>query len=560
MNDVIAGTHIAPNTAARALEGLLQYALGAGMIEPLDVCAARNSLLAELQLAAPYDPALDAQDHAGNAGWTMYQPLSENHWASVEGEAGSKVGTTGSQSAPSTASPNALLATLMDYAYQVGILPDNTTTYRDLLDAKLMGPLMPRPSEAAAKFQHIRATQGIKAATDYWYRLSIDSCYIRMDRIEKNIIWPAETEYGELEITINLSKPEKDPKEIAALAKAAQHTYPNCLLCVENVGYAGRLDHPARQNLRILPLTLSGEEWFFQYSPYMYYNEHSIVLNGLHVPMRITPQTFERLLDFTDEIPHYFIGSNADLPIVGGSILTHDHYQCGNHKFPLQKSPIERAYAHPNFPDVHGGIARWPMSVVRLASVDKSQLIQAAEHLLSAWRGYSDETAGVSAYSGDVPHNTITPISRKNEAGEYEMDLVLRNNRISEKHPEGIYHPHRNLHHIKKENIGLIEVMGLAVLPPRLHTELAAISELLTQPAVAVDQLPSAIMPHSTWMEELREIHGTIATIEQADAILKQSVGEKFMQVLHDAGVYKRNEAGQQAFERFLQASGYTAL
>ncbi|WP_442602170.1 UDP-glucose--hexose-1-phosphate uridylyltransferase [Paenibacillus sp. KN14-4R] len=529
MNDVIANQDIAPNAAARALEGLLQYALRAGMIEPLDICAARNALLVELRLAAPYDPALDAQD--------------QDHSSDV-----------------STTSPNALLAVLMDYAYQVGILPDHTTTYRDLLDAKLMGLLMPRPSEAAAKFQEIRRTQGIEAATEYWYRLSIDSCYIRMDRIEKNRIWPAYTEYGELEITINLSKPEKDPKEIALLANVGQNSYPSCLLCVDNVGYAGRLDHPARQNLRILPLSLSGEEWFFQYSPYMYYNEHSIVLSGQHVPMRITPQTFRRLLDFTDEIPHYFIGSNADLPIVGGSILSHDHYQCGRHLFPLQQSPIEQFYAHSSFPGVHGGIVRWPMSVVRLASSDKEQLLQAVEHVLSEWRAYSDEAAGVLAYSGDVPHNTITPISRKNEDGEYEMDLVLRNNRTSEEYPEGIYHPHRNLHHIKKENIGLIEVMGLAVLPPRLNTELAAIAKLLTEPAVAAGDLPSSIIPHAAWIDELHELHGRVVSLEQADQILKQSVGEKFLQVLHDAGVYKRDEAGQQAFDRFLQSSGYTRI
>jgi UDPglucose--hexose-1-phosphate uridylyltransferase len=521
MESTIASTKtITAEQAALAVEQLIQYALHTELLEELDVIAARNALLAELNLAAPYaSPLSDADEPQSN--------------------------------------PFSILELLLDYAYQEGILPHNTVTYRDLLDTKLMGLLIPRPSEAIRKFRSKEQESGIQAATDYWYKLAIDSCYIRMDRIAKNKIWYTSTPFGELEITINLSKPEKDPKEIALMKNVVQTSYPKCQLCPENVGYAGRLDHPARQNLRVVPLQLDGANWYLQYSPYVYYNEHSIVFSGKHEPMRITPGTFDRLLEFLDSFPHYFVGSNADLPIVGGSILTHDHYQGGRHRFPLQESPIIAQFNHSEFTEVHGGIVKWPLSVVRLASHNREQLSAAATSMLNAWRAYSDPSVGVHAFSGETPHNTITPIARRNEQGEYELDLVLRNNRTDEEHPEGIFHPHRHLHHIKKENIGLIEVMGLAVLPARLDTELLEIAATLTGEQ-QVSDVQQTLPHHADWIAELVASSGTNLTTEQADEILKREVGGKFLQVLQYCGVFKQTEEGLAAFVRFLHSEGYS--
>lgn len=506
------------------LRRLVRFALRRGMIGELDEDHAHNALLDLFGLAAP----------AGG-------PLPEEELDS----------------------PVAVLEPLLDAAAALGLIPDDTTTQRDLFDARIMGLLMPRPSETAAAFVRLTAAEGVRAATDWFYRLNIDSNYIRMDRISKNGYWLHPTDDGELEITVNLSKPEKDPREIALLRSLPQTKteYPKCLLCRENVGYAGRPDHPARQNLRILPLALRGERWFFQYSPYVYYNEHSIVLRGEHVPMRIVPETFERLLDFVDAYPHYFIGSNADLPIVGGSILNHDHFQAGRHVFPMEKASVPAWTAHGEEQAVRGGIVQWPMSVLRLRSADRTALLRVAARVLADWRGYSDAVADVLAMSGDVPHNTITPIARLAAGGEYELDLVLRNNRTSEAHPDGIFHPHSELHHIKKENIGLIEVMGLAVLPGRLDAELAGIARLLAGEAAydpaAIGAEGHPLAKHADWIAALVAAHGTALAPEAAAAALQAAVGDKFHAVLRDAGVFKQDAAGRAAFGRFLAASGF---
>ncbi|UUZ82323.1 UDP-glucose--hexose-1-phosphate uridylyltransferase [Paenibacillus sp. P26] len=372
---------------------------------------------------------------------------------------------------------------LLDYAAETGLLEENTTTLRDLLEARIMGMLMPRESELVRRFWTTAKTEGAERATDDFYRLCIDSNYIPMARIRKNLYWLAPTEYGELEITVNLSKPEKDPKEIAMLRSAPQSHYPKCLLCIENVGYAGRLNHPARQNLRVIPLELSGDPWFFQYSPYVYYNEHSIIFDREHRPMTISKDSFGRSLDFIDQFPHYFIGSNADLPIVGGSILNHDHFQGGRHVFPMEKAPVEESFSHPDYPGLKLGIVKWPMSVIRISSHSRTQLLKVAGDILDVWKQHSDPENEIYAFTERdgvrTPHHTITPIARNNATGEYEMDLVLRDNRTSDEFPDGIFHPHPELHHIKKENIGLIEVMGLAILPGRLKGELEQIARRL---------------------------------------------------------------------------------
>ncbi|THF77511.1 UDP-glucose--hexose-1-phosphate uridylyltransferase [Cohnella fermenti] len=511
---------------------LVDFALENGLIGPLDEEYAINSLLDLFKLSEP-----------------------------AEGADGNGDGGAGEAAGVRTEGPMPLLEPLLDAAFELGLIPDNTTTYRDLFDARIMGLLMPRPSETNAEFRRIAAEQGVKAATDWFYKLSIDSNYIRMDRIRKNGYWRHATEYGELEITVNLSKPEKDPKEIALLKTLPQASYPKCLLCKENVGYAGRVDHPARQNIRVLPVGLQGAEWFFQYSPYVYYNEHSIILCGEHVPMRISAETFARLLDFVESFPHYFVGSNADLPIVGGSILNHDHFQGGRHVFPMEKAGVDRWQAHASEAAVTAGIVKWPLSVIRLRSADRAALLRVSGSILDAWRGYSDPAAEVAAFTGETPHNTITPIARMTDAGEYELDLVLRNNRTSEEHPDGIFHPHKELHHIKKENIGLIEVMGLAVLPGRLQDELARIAELLTGAAPydagALAQADHPLAKHAPWIAELVSAHGTALGADAAAELLRAAVGDKFGVVLADAGVYKAGEAGRAAFGRFLAAVGF---
>lgn len=515
-------------TAEQALvqiEQLVRFGLKQGLIEPLDEAYARNALLDLLGFSEPLEKAA-----LGEAPDTPLEPLEA----------------------------------LLTYGAQIGLIPDNTTTWRDLLDARIMGLLMPRPSETAQRFRKLAQQEGVVAATDDFYQLNVASNYIRMDRIAKNQQWVHETDYGSLEITINLSKPEKDPKEIALLKTLPQAHYPKCLLCKENVGYAGRANHPARQNLRVLPLQLQKEAWFFQYSPYVYYNEHSIVFRGEHVPMQISPVTFARLLDFVEQFPHYFIGSNADLPIVGGSILNHDHFQAGRHTFAMQRAAKEQHYAHPQFPGVQFHTVKWPMSVLRLQGASKQEVLRAAEHVLDAWRGYSDAEADIAAWSttgnGEpIPHNTVTPIARLQDDGIYEIDMVLRNNRTSDEHPDGIFHPHRHLHHIKKENIGLIEVMGLAVLPGRLKEELEQVALFLSGEPVFGGGLPGAEHPlhaHAPWIAQLQEKYGTALTPEQAASVLQAETGHKFMEVLHDAGVFKRTVQGQEAFRRFLLASG----
>ncbi|MUT68453.1 UDP-glucose--hexose-1-phosphate uridylyltransferase [Paenibacillus sp. NEAU-GSW1] len=528
MTDTNSTNGVAAATAEDALlliERLVRFALREGMIKPLDTSAARNALLELFGFTEPYEGAV------------------------AEEELDSAV---------------PLLEPLLDYGYSIGLIDDNITTYRDLLDARIMGLLMPRPSEAAGQFFSTAEQYGIAQATDAFYKLNIDSNYIRMDRIRRNKYWLQPTEYGELEITINLSKPEKDPKEIALLRTLPQAKYPKCLLCETNVGYAGRADHPARQNLRVLPLTLQGEQWYFQYSPYVYYNEHSIVFKGAHEPMVISHSSFARLLDFVEQYSHYFIGSNADLPIVGGSILSHDHFQAGRHSFPMEKAPIEAVFTGSREPGVRFGIVRWPMSVIRVNGASKEAVHRAACRVLDEWREYSDAEAEVLAYTVNsdgtrTPHNTITPIARLRDNGEYEIDLVLRNNRTSEEHPDGIFHPHQHLHHVKKENIGLIEVMGLAVLPGRLKDELEQISAYLTGETAISDELSSSSHPlnkHAGWIASLVERFGTARAADEAKAIVEGQTGEKFLEVLKDAGVYKRNAAGEAAFRRFLVSIG----
>lgn len=442
-----------------------------------------------------------------------------------------------------------ILGGLLDYAYEKGILKENGVVYRDLFDTKIMSLLMPRPSEVIETFKEIYRKDPV-AATDYYYKFSRDSDYIRRYRIEKDMKWITATEYGDLDITINLSKPEKDPKAIAAARTAKQSGYPKCLLCRENEGYAGRVNHPARQNHRIIPVTIQGDTWGFQYSPYVYYNEHCIVFNGQHVPMKIDRNAFCKLFDFVKQFPHYFVGSNADLPIVGGSILSHDHFQGGNYEFAMAKAPVERSFTIKGFEDVKAGIVKWPMSVIRLKGADTERVIDLADLILHHWRGYTDEAAFVYAETEGEPHNTITPIARRR--GEcYELDLVLRNNITTKEHPLGVYHPHAKLHHIKKENIGLIEVMGLAVLPARLKGEMEELkAAMLAGKNLREDEL---LEKHADWVEEFWDKYEKIDETN-IDDILRHEIGHVFMEVLTDSGVYKRNEEGQRAFDRFISS------
>ncbi|WP_334096704.1 UDP-glucose--hexose-1-phosphate uridylyltransferase [Helicobacter typhlonius] len=441
-----------------------------------------------------------------------------------------------------------ILGEMMDYAHEAGILPEDDITHRDLFDTKIMSMLMPRPGEVIRKF-HELYEKSPREATDFFYKLSQDSDYIRRYRIVKDQKWVAPTKYGDLDVTINLSKPEKDPKAIAAAKLAKQSGYPKCLLCMENVGYAGRVNHPARQNHRIIPVTIQDSRWGFQYSPYVYYNEHCIVFNGGHVPMKIEHGTFCKLFDFVKQFPHYFVGSNADLPIVGGSILSHDHFQGGHYEFAMAKAPVEKSFTIKGYEDVEAGIVNWPMSVIRLSGENTERIIELADHILETWREYTDEDAFIYAYTDNEPHNTITPIARK-RGDRFEIDLVLRNNITTEEHPLGVYHPHAKLHHIKKENIGLIEVMGLAVLPARLKGEMEQLSEaILAGKDIRSDEV---LEKHADWVEEF------LPKYEKVDAgnvhdILRKEIGLVFMQVLEDAGVYKRTEEGQKAFMRFVE-------
>ena len=483
------------------LTALVRYGLSKGLIEPCDQTYITNQLLMTMGLDSfePEEaPAMELED---------------------------------------------ILAGLIDDAVARGVCADNITA-RDLFDTKLMGVLTPLPREVRAKFA-ARYAEGPQKATDWYYAFSQDTDYIRRYRIKKDLRWKTETEYGALDITINLSKPEKDPKAIAAAKSAPQSGYPKCQLCPENEGYAGRMNHPARENHRIIPITVAGADWYLQYSPYVYYNEHCIVFNSRHTPMVIDKAAFSKLLDFVTLFPHYFVGSNADLPIVGGSILSHEHFQGGHYSFPMELSPVERDVTFTGFEDVKAGIVKWPMSVIRLDSPDKARLCDLADKILKAWRGYTDEAAFIFAETDGVPHSTITPIARR-RGSDYELDLVLRNNITTAEHPLGVYHPHAELHHIKKENIGLIEVMGLAVLPARLKGELAE----LEQAILSGSPLTGELEKHAPWVEELKTRY--TFTAENTASILREEVGQVFAKVLEHAGVYGRNEAGQASFQRFI--------
>ena len=441
-----------------------------------------------------------------------------------------------------------VLDELLKEAIDRGLLEDSVV-YKDLFDTRLMNCLMPRPAEVQTTFWK-KYGENPKAATDYFYKLSQDSNYIRRYRVKKDQKWTVDSEYGKLDITINLSKPEKDPKAIAAARNVKSGSYPKCLLCPENEGYAGRVNHPARQNHRIIPITINDSPWGFQYSPYVYYNEHCIVFNSCHTPMKIERNTFVKLFDFVKLFPHYFLGSNTDLPIVGGSILSHDHFQGGHYTFAMAKAPIEKHVTIPGFEDVEAGIVKWPLSVLRIRHKNPERLIDLATHVLQAWRGYTDEAAFVFANTDGEPHNTITPIARKVE-DVYELDLTLRNNITTKEHPLGVYHPHAQYHHIKKENIGLIEVMGLAVLPARLKEELELLEEyILSGKDISLNE---KIAKHEDWVKELLEKYPDI-NAENIHAILQKEVGLVFVHVLEDAGVYKCTPKGREDFMRFVDS------
>ncbi len=440
-----------------------------------------------------------------------------------------------------------ILKELLDEACRRELIPDSIA-YRDLFDTRIMNCLVPRPAQIRQTFWEKYRTSP-EEATDYFYKLSQDSDYIRRYRVCKDQKWKVSCEYGDIDITINLSKPEKDPRAIAAARNAKASSYPKCLLCMENEGYAGRVNHPARENHRIIPVTINDSGWGFQYSPYVYYNEHCIVFNGEHTPMKIDRAAFIKLFDFVKQFPHYFLGSNADLPIVGGSILSHDHFQGGNYTFAMAKAQIEHLFTIPGYEDVESGMVKWPLSVLRIRHRDEKRLIDLADHVLAVWRDYTDEDAFIFAHTDGEPHNTITPIARK-VGDTYELDLTLRNNITTEEHPLGVYHPHAKLHHIKKENIGLIEVMGLAVLPSRLKDEMALLKEaILAGRDIASDE---TLKKHADWVAAFLPRYDHV-TEENIEEILQQEIGKVFVQVLEDAGVYKHTEEGRNAFLRFLK-------
>ena len=441
-----------------------------------------------------------------------------------------------------------ILAGLLEEAKERGLVEDSVV-FRDLFDTKLMNCLLPRPAQVQQEFWK-EYEKSPEAATEFFYKFSQDSDYIRRYRVKKDMKWKVDSPYGEIDITINLSKPEKDPKAIAAAGAAKAVSYPKCQLCMENEGYAGRADHPARETHRIIPLTINGTRWGFQYSPYVYYNEHCIVFNGQHVPMKIDRDAFVKLFDFVKQFPHYFLGSNADLPIVGGSILSHDHFQGGNYTFAMAKAPIEIPVSIPGYEDVEAGIVKWPLSVLRIRSKYEKRLIDLADHVLQAWRNYTDEEAFIYAHTEGTPHNTITPIARKH--GEmFELDLTLRNNITTEEHPLGVYHPHAQYHNIKKENIGLIEVMGLAVLPSRLKEELETLAEYIVEGKEI--QSNEKIEKHANWVKSFLPKYENISRDNVMD-ILKEEVGIVFTHVLEDAGVYKCTEEGRKAFLKFINS------
>lgn len=487
-----------------AIDSLIAYALQHELIARDDVIYTRNAILERLKL-------------------DDYTPTQE----------------------PCMSALPAILQEMTDYAVAEGLIEDDITL-RDLFDTAIMGCLTPRPSEVRKTF-YKKYDKDPRLATEYYYHLSRSTNYIRTDRIAKNLCWKSETEYGDIDITINLSKPEKATTSLSAFRAAKNTGYPKCLLCEENEGYAGRCNHPARQNHRIIPMTLAGEQWFLQYSPYVYYNEHCIAFSQEHSPMTIEPKTFERLFDFVTMFPHYFMGSNADLPIVGGSIFTHLHFQGGSYTLALERAAVETALSFPDFEDVTAGIVKWPMSVLRLQSKNRARITALACRILSAWRGYSDESAFLFAETDGIAHNTVTPIARKH-GDVYELDLILRNNITTQDYPLGYFHPHPELHHIKKENIGLIEAAGLAVLPPRLKTELAKLREQLINGTNPADDPETE--KHTAWAASLRERYQF--TPENADGILRREIGVEFAKILEQAGVFKRTAVGQAAFMRFI--------
>ncbi|MGN1195482.1 MAG: UDP-glucose--hexose-1-phosphate uridylyltransferase [Acutalibacteraceae bacterium] len=490
-----------------SIKQLVTYALDCGLIEKEDEVYCTNRLLEYLGLDEYSDPQ-----------------ISENKAELEE-----------------------ILASILDFAAEKGIIKNDVTS-RDLFDTKLMSVFVPRPSYVKDKFYSLYE-KSPKEATAFYYKFSRDTDYIRRYRVSKDLKWKSESEYGELDITVNLSKPEKSPEEIAAAKKAKQSGYPKCLLCPENEGYAGRTNHPARQNHRIIPITIDNSEWGFQYSPYVYYNEHCIVFNKKHIPMKIDKAAFRKLFDFVKLFPHYFIGSNADLPIVGGSILSHEHFQGGNYEFAMAKAPVEKKYTVKGFEDIEVGRVKWPMSVIRISGENTDRLVELADKILTAWRSYTDESCFIFAETDGEKHSTITPIARKRD-GKFEMDLVLRNNITTSEHPLGVFHPHKELHNIKKENIGLIEVMGLAVLPSRLKTELAEIEKAILDGSDIREN--EKIAKHADWVASFKDNY--VFTSENTRKILQDEVGKVFAKVLEHAGVYKRDEKGFEGFDRFISS------
>jgi len=506
------------------VERLLSFGVSRGLLLPIDVFAARNSICRLLKLT-PQESLFE-----GNYESTV--DISETAWAYMQ--------------------------ELLDYCRDKGLLVSNSDAGRDLMDAEIMGLITPRESEVASAF-YKDYEKSPETASDNFHNLSRVCNYIQVERIKKDKRWLYSSEYGDLEISINISKPEKDPIDIAAAKSLPQTAYPKCLLCVENVGFAGNLNYPARQNLRVIPMHINREQWYFQYSPYQYYNEHCIVLSHEHRPMKIDSNTFRALLDFLDILPHYFIGSNADLPIVGGSILSHDHFQGGRHVFPMEKALAYQEYRHDDYAAISVSLVKWPLSVIRISGSDRETLVGLAMHILNIWKGYSDLEADILAQTLDengsiVPHNTITPIARRNKVGSYEFDLVLRNNRTTTEYPMGIFHPHEELHHIKKENIGLIEVMGLAILPGRLASELEAVVDYLT----CSDTEPDPV--HLPWADGLLGKYGQLNSKVEAEEVVRKEVGEVFKMVLSDAGVFKDTAPGRERFMRFMEMAGFVEL
>ncbi|MBQ9278200.1 MAG: UDP-glucose--hexose-1-phosphate uridylyltransferase [Lachnospiraceae bacterium] len=503
---------------SRLIDELLAYGVNAGLVDKEDETYTRNKLLELFEEQEYIEEGVSDNEAASCGTKTNERQLSE------------------------------ILDDMLFVLFEKKIMPEDTITYKDLYDTKIMGLLTPAPSVIRREFAaHLEKSP--QEATDYYYDFSRATNYIRVDRIKKDEKWQTPTEFGDLDITINLSKPEKDPRDIAKAGQAKKSGYPSCLLCRENEGYAGHFSHPARQNHRIIPITLGGENYNLQYSPYVYYNEHCIIFNDKHIPMKIDRDTFVKLLDFVGQFPHYTAGSNADLPIVGGSILSHDHFQGGNYEFPMVRAPYEKEFTVTGYEDVHAGIINWPLSTIRLQAKDADKIVELADHILGKWRAYTDEEAFIYAETDGTPHNTITPIARM-RGDLFELDLVLRNNITTDEHPMGEYHPHPQYHHIKKENIGLIEVMGLAVLPARLKGEMAHLEELILKGEdLASDE---SIASHVDWAKEWMKNYDDI-NASNIHKIVQDEIGKVFSKVLECAGVYKCTEEGRKYFERFIK-------